>query len=47
MAWRWACMPHATALAFVNVWLSLAIHLTLALANARSERKKEPEGARL
>lgn len=33
------CYAAATGLAYVNVWLSLAIHLTLALANARSERK--------
>jgi uncharacterized membrane protein len=30
----------ATALAFVNVWLSLGIHLTVALWNARSERAR-------
>jgi len=28
----------ATALAFVNVWLSLSVHLAVALWNARSER---------
>jgi uncharacterized membrane protein len=29
----------ATALAFVNIWLSLAVHLAVALWNARSERR--------
>jgi hypothetical protein len=29
----------ATALAFVNVWLSLGVHLAVALWNARSERR--------
>jgi uncharacterized membrane protein len=33
-----ACYPAATALAFVNVWLSLSIHLALALWNGFSER---------
>jgi uncharacterized membrane protein len=33
-----ACYAAATALAFVNVWLSLSIHLVIALWNGFSER---------
>jgi hypothetical protein len=32
----------ATGLAFVNVWLSLAVHLAVALWNARSEQPRPP-----
>jgi hypothetical protein len=32
------CHPAATGLAFVSVWLSLGMHLVLALWNALSER---------
>jgi uncharacterized membrane protein len=32
----------ATALAFVNVWLSLGVHLAVALWNARSEQPRPP-----
>ncbi|HEX2790501.1 MAG TPA: TMEM175 family protein [Steroidobacteraceae bacterium] len=32
----------ATGLAFVNVWLSLGVHLAVALWNARSERPEPP-----
>jgi uncharacterized membrane protein len=42
ITWRYAaalpCYAVATALAFVSVWLSLAIHLGLALWNGLSER---------
>ncbi|OHX15539.1 hypothetical protein [Chromobacterium sphagni] len=34
------CYALATRLALLNAWLSLAIHLTLALWNAVSERKE-------
>jgi len=37
------CHVIATLLAFVNVWLSLAIHLLLTWWNAFSERKKKSE----
>src|ERR1700686_3043851 len=36
----------ATALAFVNVWLGLSVHLAVALGNARSERgQRQVRGA--
>jgi uncharacterized membrane protein len=33
----------ATALAFVSVWMSLTVHLALALWYARSERRQQPD----
>jgi hypothetical protein len=38
MPWRSSAIPRPQSLAFVSVWLSLEVHLVLALWNALSER---------